>query len=131
MNSWIIPCNTKYYDVFGAFEKLKVLDWKQSNPNVSVGDSVFIYVGAPVMAVTFKCVVRKVNVPSIEIDDSEFIINGGPYVNYGRHMELELQRTYGEKELSRDVLESVGVAGRIMGPRRAPEAFERYVAELE
>ena len=31
MTYWLVPCNTKYYDVFGAFEKNEILDWKQSN----------------------------------------------------------------------------------------------------
>lgn len=30
MGNWIIPCNAKYYDVVGAFDKLKQIDWRQS-----------------------------------------------------------------------------------------------------
>ena len=29
--------NTKYYDVFGAFEKSQIIDWKQTNPNIDAG----------------------------------------------------------------------------------------------
>ena len=60
MQNWIIPCNLKYYDVFGAFRDLKKLDWKQSNPKIEIGDIVYIYVGAPVKAIMFKCRVTKV-----------------------------------------------------------------------
>lgn len=48
MEQWIIPCNVKYYDVQGAFKKLKCLDWKQSNKSIRVGDEVFIYIGSPI-----------------------------------------------------------------------------------
>ena len=27
---WIIPCNVKTYDAIGAFNELKLIDWKQS-----------------------------------------------------------------------------------------------------
>lgn len=47
MSDWIIPCNIKKYDVLGAFPKLNTIDWKQSR-NIKIGDTVYIYVGAPV-----------------------------------------------------------------------------------
>ena len=50
MEQWIIPCNIKYYDVEGAFEKLKCLDWKQSNKSIHVGDEVYIYIGKPLLS---------------------------------------------------------------------------------
>lgn len=30
MHDWVIPCNTKAYDVIGAFKEFKRIDWKQS-----------------------------------------------------------------------------------------------------
>ena len=39
METWIIPCNIKYYDVFGAFRTLKRIEWRQST-RVEVGDIV-------------------------------------------------------------------------------------------
>lgn len=37
MNTWVVPCNTKYYNHKGAFEKLSEIDWRQS-ANMEVGD---------------------------------------------------------------------------------------------
>lgn len=45
---WIIPCNPKYYNVKCAMTDLKIVDWKQSNKNISAGDIVYIYVGSPI-----------------------------------------------------------------------------------
>ena len=119
MAQWIIPCNIKYYDVVGAFNKLKKLDWKQSNKSIQVGDEVFIYVGNPVKAVKYKCRVNKVNLTCIEIDDSEFVLNGDPYEQYGNHMELELIEEYEDTQYSLEVLRSKGLKGNIQGPRHA------------
>lgn len=79
MNSWLIPCNPKLYDVCAAFQNFAVIDWKQSMKNVEIGDTIFIYVGAPIQAVLFKCRVVAVNKPFSTIDDSKFVINGERY----------------------------------------------------
>lgn len=118
MTEWIIPCNLKYYDVKGAFSKFKAIDWKQSAKNICVGDIVYIYVGKPISAIKYKCRVNKTNLSQIEIDDSEFVINGENYENYGNHMELELIREYAGTELTRDMLVENGLKGNIQGPRR-------------
>ncbi len=118
MTEWIIPCNLKYYDVKGAFSKFKAIDWKQSAKNICVGDIVYIYVGKPISAIKYKCRVNKTNLSKVEIDDSEFVINGENYENYGNHMELELIREYADTELTRDMLVENGLKGNIQGPRR-------------
>ena len=59
---WIVPANPKYYDVESAFEKAEVIDWKQGS-GVNVGDTVFLYVGAPVSAILYKCKVLETDIP--------------------------------------------------------------------
>ena len=131
MTNWIIPCNVKYYDVYGAFENLKVLDWKQSNPNVEVGDIAYIYVGAPISAIVFKCLVTKVNLNKIEIDDSKYVIKGDNYLTAPAHMELKLLKQYPEDLLTFDVLKEHSVKGKIMGARRMNPETEEFINSLE
>ena len=57
--------------------------------NVEIGDTIFIYVGAPIQAVLFKCRVVAVNKPFSTIDDSKFVISGERYQHYGKYMELQ------------------------------------------
>ena len=59
---WIIPSNPKYYDVIAAFEKSVVIDWKQGR-GINVGDTVFLYVGAPISAILYKCRVIETDIP--------------------------------------------------------------------
>lgn len=117
MERWIIPCNPKYYDVVGAFNKLKTLDWKQSNKNIAVGDIVYIYVSAPTSAIKYQCKVNKVLLETIEIDDTEFMIKGDVYADYPAHMELELLKEY-DDEYTMVKLQENGMLGRLQGPRR-------------
>ena len=121
MEQWIIPCNPKYYDVLNAFSVLKIIDWKQSNRSISIGDEVFIYVGKPVCAILYKCKVNDANYSIQKIDDSAFAINGEPYEHYGNYMELELLEKYDSTKFSFEVLSANGLKGRIQGPRRLNE----------
>ena len=59
---WIIPSNPKYYDVIAAFEASDVIDWKQGR-GINIGDTVFLYVGAPVSAILYKCRVLETDIP--------------------------------------------------------------------
>ena len=59
---WIIPANPKYYDIEHAFDKAKEIDWKQG-AGIKTGDTVFIYVAAPVSAILYQCKVTKTDIP--------------------------------------------------------------------
>ena len=119
MTSWIIPCNLKNYNVTAAFKKLRKINWKQSATSIEKDDIVYIYVGKPVSAIKYKCVVNKVNIKQREIDDSEFVVDGTPYISYGNYMELELQKEIPDDLYDLRTLESHGLLGNIQGPRRA------------
>ncbi|MDE5834883.1 MAG: hypothetical protein K2H26_05120 [Ruminococcus sp.] len=131
MQEWIVPCNPKYYNVKGAFEKMKNLDWKQSNKNIHQDDIVYIYVGKPVQAIVYKCKVNKVNLSNIEIDDSEFIIDGTNYETYEKHMELELIKIYDKNVLSLEKMKEKNVKGSIQCPRKVNPELSDYIRTLE
>lgn len=121
MAQWIIPCNPELYDVFGAFKKLKCIDWRQSNHSIAENDDVYIYVGKPIAAIMFKCKVNRANYENGQIDDSEFILNGELHENYGNYMELELLEEYEQSKFPIEVLKANGMRGRIQGPRHVNE----------
>lgn len=83
-----------------------------------MGDIVYIYVCSPIKAIKYKCKVNKVNLECIEIDDSEFVLNGELYENYGNHMELQLLEKYDDNKYSLNVLRENGLEGNIQEPRR-------------
>ena len=117
---WIIPCNPLQYDVIGAFNEMKKVEWKQS-VNINIGDIVFIYVGKPYKQIMFKCVANKVDLHSADrIDDSKFVIDDSNYSNTGRYMELEDDR------YSLERLREYGVHS-IQGPCRVKKALRDYM----
>ena len=66
---WLIPVNPKYFDIEAAFAKQKEIIWKQSS-DVRVGDIAYMYVGAPISAVLYKCEVTEVNIPYDYADEN-------------------------------------------------------------
>ena len=59
---WLIPANPRYYDIEHAFDAVKEIDWKQGN-GIKKGDVVFMYAGAPVSAILYKCKVTETDIP--------------------------------------------------------------------
>lgn len=115
MKTWIIPCNPKNYDVFGAFEKFEILNWKQSS-NIEIGDIVYIYTAKPYSEITHMCEVLEVNLPKTYIKDDDFIIDGKPFLNNGRYITLKLIRKV--RYFGLPELKSKGIKGSIQGPRK-------------
>ena len=60
--TWIVPVNPKYYDLEKAFAASNEIIWKQSN-NILAGDTVYLYISAPVSAIAYKCAVLETDIP--------------------------------------------------------------------
>ena len=77
--TWLIPANPKYYDVEAAFAAQDTIRWKQSS-RVAVGDTIYLYVAAPVSSILYQCKAVEVDIP--------FRRTGGP-VKLERVMEIQ------------------------------------------
>lgn len=125
MAEWLTPCNIAEYDIIGAFKKFKKLNWKQST-NIQIGDVVYIYIGKPYSAIKYKCYVRKTNLSSAEIDDSEYVIDGTNYSSHGRYLELEFLQKFSTTLLERKKLMENGLK-QIQGPHRITNELSCYI----
>lgn len=126
MNTWIIPANTKYYDVLRAYATHDEIDWRLTS-TPEVGDIVYIYLAKPFQCVKFKTKVVGNNIPySDSIKDEEFYTNKAGAQPDGRlYTRLALVEKYPDDKITRDFLLQHGVKGNIMGARRlSPESIE-------
>lgn len=129
-SEWIIPCNPSQYDVIGAFNELKKIEWKQS-ANIEKDDIIYIYVGKPFKEIKYKCIAREVNLTSAgRIDDSKFILDDSNYKNYGRYMELDLRAKYEEQQYSLSEIKQHGLKS-VQGPSRVREELSNYIKLIE
>lgn len=128
MSTWVIPCNTKYYDHKGAFDKLNEVDWRQS-ANMEIGDTVYIYVGKPVSSLLYKCEIINTNMENTDGSDEEFII-GGSLQKAKRYMRVRLLAKYPEGKFDRISLLENGLK-TIQGPSKVSEDFISYVEDYK
>lgn len=71
MKSYMFPCNLEKYDILGSFLKNGFVDYG-TNLNLEIGDTVYLYNGAPYSAIFLKCQVRSILDRKDTIDDDEF-----------------------------------------------------------
>ena len=110
---WIIPANPKYYDIVHAFDDTDTIDWKQGK-GIKSGDTVFIYVAAPVSAVLFKCKVTKTDIP-YNLIKKELTITA--------LMEINLLKRYEADRFTFDVLKEKYGIYAVRGPRGIPNSL--------
>ena len=110
---WIVPANPAYYDVVSAFEGADLIDWKQGK-GIRTGDTVYLYVGAPVSAVLFRCRVTQTDIPCSFRSE---------HVRIERLMKIRLEKRYGEEEFPFRVLKKEYGIRAVRGPRGIPEAL--------
>jgi len=104
---WIIPSNPKYYDVIAAFKASDVIDWKQGR-GIMTGDTVFLYVGAPVSAILYKCRVIETDIP-YDYQDRNLTITA--------LMKIKLLKQYEPDEFTFERLNDEFKIFAIRGPR--------------
>ena len=107
---WLIPANPKYYDVQAAFERSREIDWKQG-AGIQKGDTVFMYMAAPVSAILYKCKVTEVNIP-YRYDDGN--------IHMTHMMKIKLQKTYAPAKFPMEKLRSDYGIFSVRGPRSVP-----------
>lgn len=127
MGKWVIICNPKEFDVVGAFNVLENINWKQST-DIQKGDLVYIYVTKPYGEIKFETKVIEVNLKEAVIDDSEYVIDGSNFENYGRYMELQLLKKFDDGLLSYDSLKRFGLKA-VQGPSRVSAELEEFILE--
>ena len=110
---WIIPSNPKYYDIVHAFDDTDVIDWKQG-AGIRNGDTVFMYVGAPVSAVLYQCKVIETDIP-YQYQDRNLTITA--------LMKIRLQKRFKPERFTFEILKSDYGIYAVRGPRGIPNSL--------
>ena len=110
---WIIPANPKYYDIEHAFDDAKEIEWKQG-AGIKKGDTVFMYVAAPVSAILYKCKVTETDIP-YHYEDENLTIKA--------LMKIRLLKKYSGKRFTFDTLEEEYGIYAVRGPRGVPHSL--------
>lgn len=116
---WIVPANPKYYDIVHAFDDVDEIDWKQGS-GIKTGDTVFLYVGAPVSAILYQCRVIETDIP-YSYQDAKLTITA--------LMRIKLQKRYCPEQFPfGDLKEKYGIYA-VRGPRGIPNSLSAALKE--
>ena len=110
---WLIPANPKYYDVIEAFRHEKEIRWKQG-AGIRTGDTVFMYVAAPVSAILYRCKVTQTDIPYRGRNED---------VNIKTLMMIRLEKCYDPQEFTFRRLNEEFNIFAVRGPRSMPNSL--------
>lgn len=111
---WIIPSNPKYYDILHAFDDTDEINWKQGS-GIKSGDMVYLYVGAPVSAILYKCKVLETDIP-YQYQDGNLTISA--------LMKIKLQKRYKQEQFPFSRLRDEFGVNAVRGPRGIPNSLK-------
>lgn len=106
---WLIPANPQYFDIEAAFTNKNEIIWKQSS-NIRVGDIAYMYVGAPISAILYKCEITEVNIPYEYADKN---------VKMTHVMKIKKLKKYAKDLMPFARLKNFGIKA-VRGPRTCP-----------
>lgn len=112
---WLAPANYRYFDLEAAFAVSPLLDWKQT-AHIAAGDTVCIYMGAPVSAVRYRCEVVQADLPGRQQEGK---------VCVRRRMTLRLVQTYPPDAFPLARLQSEYGVGAVRSQRGMPPSLAR------
>lgn len=117
---WMIPCNNKYFDVKGSFNKYGTVYWSQYY-NFQKGDTGYIYSSSPDSAIRFKFEVLEHDLPySSDMDrEIEFFVDPNDFKAPKEHNRFMLIKCTGETTSSRLSYANLIDNGMKMAPRGA------------
>ena len=116
---WIIPANPEYYDIIHAFDDTDLIEWKQG-AGIRTGDTVYMYVGAPVSAVMYRCRVLKTDIP---------YRRKHKYITIKALMEIRLEKRFDPEEFTFQVLKDEYGVRAVRGPRGIPHSLSCALEE--
>ena len=130
---WIIPYNTKYFDLHRCAQKYNEIYWNQ-HKNLAVGDTSYLYGSAPDSAIRYRFEVLEVNVPYKEEmeREREFHANPSDFDEVINHNRFARIRITGSTQSSRMSLPNLMDNGLKLAPRGAITIsgdLEKYVQE--
>ena len=110
---WIVPANPRYFDIVHAFDETDTINWKQG-AGIRKGDTVFMYVGAPVSAVLYRCKVIETNIP---------YTRENKHITIKALMRIRLQKRYAADRFTFEILKTEYGIFAVRGPRGIPNSL--------
>lgn len=127
MNTWIMPCNIKYFDIVKRFEDYDYVVWKRG-ARIEKGDVIYIYVGQPFSRIQYKCIVENPDVNKNILEENTYARIGDIEHNR-KYMRLMLVHAY-QEGVPLSKLQELGMFG-VRKQTRLDRRILEYMNELD
>ena len=117
--AWLVPANPFYYDVEQDFGASGTILWKQ-NRTMLQGDTVYLYMAAPVSAILYQCRVEETDI--LEKTDSNGTLR--------RNMRLKLVRRFPKELMPLSRMKKLGVSA-VRSARHVPPELKEELDKLD
>jgi len=127
---WIIPSNTKYFDVVSYLEKNNEIVFRRISA-LREGDIVYIYVTAPYSEIKYRGHVICDQVSDDEMKSNEYAIPTKSYdLRKNRYIKIEIDYRYPEGTFCLNELKQHGL-GQMQMQARTDRKVQQYIDEIE
>lgn len=128
---WMIPCNSKFFDLKGCFAKYGEMYWSQYY-NFHKGDTGYIYMSSPDSAIVFSIEIVDADLPySPEMDfKEEFFVDKSDFDTWKSHNRFARMKMTGQTKSGRLNLAHLLSHGMKMAPRGALNLSYKDYVEL-
>ena len=129
IETWIIPCNTKFFDIANHFISSDEVVWRNYF-TIKTGDLVYIYIGGTVRQLKYRCTVLEDKVSDDVVAQNSYTVPEKKVNNYfskkEKYMRIKLDFTFPNGVLTYDELKSVGL-GQVQLQARPGRKVAQYI----
>ncbi len=133
IENWIVPCNTKYFNVVDHFRKTETVIWKNSF-TIKKGDNVYLYLSSPYGEIKFRCTVISDSVADEILSENQYAIVKNPSNNYFskkiKYIQLQKVVEYPDDVLKIEKLREFGL-GQVQIQARADRRLKAFIDDTE
>lgn len=131
--NWIIPCNTKFFDVTEHFKYQDTVVWKNAF-TIHKGDTAYIYLGRPYGEIRYKCLVINDSVDEVLLLKNTYAIPAKKSNNYfskkEKYIQLKYEYEYPAGMLTLAKLKEHGL-GQVQIQARTDRRLQQYIYDEE
>ncbi len=125
MGKWVMPISIKKYNIIEHLKKQDAFVWKAKKP-FKKGDTVYVYIIAPVQEIRYKCMCVDENVSKETLDIHKYAKESG--VN--KYSMFKVIKEFSEGQLPWAELHANGL-GQALLPSRVFTELDNYISSKE
>lgn len=133
IEKWIVPCNIKRFDLISHFENSDTVVWKNSF-TIKQGDTVYIYIGAPIGEIRYRCTVISDSVSDGLLAENKYAVDektgNNNFSKKVKYVQLKKEIEYPSNFLVLNELRKNGL-GQVQIQARADRKLKAFLEQAE